>query len=104
MATNKFTGDQEYLRGVQYRTPDKLSSCQRLHKEYSTAPVAWFPWLVDQVAWRSGPIVEVGCGPGHLWEEGRPPVDGPITLTDLSAGMVDVAVERATRAGCVVTG
>ncbi|MDW3220084.1 MAG: class I SAM-dependent methyltransferase [Acidimicrobiales bacterium] len=104
MTDDRFTGDQAYLRGSQYRTPDKLADRQRLHTLYSTAPQKWFPWLVAQVPWADGPVVEVGCGPGHLWEEGRPPVRGSITLTDLSAGMVEAAVARASAAGYTVNG
>lgn len=104
MGDDRFTCDQAYLRTEQYGTTDKLAARQRLHTRYTTAAVRWFPWLVDQVAWRSGPVVEVGCGAGHLWEEGRPPVDGPVTLIDLSAGMVDAAVARTTAAGYAVEG
>ena len=104
MGTDKFTGDQAYLRSAQYGTTDKLAARQNLHTRYTTAVRRWFPWLVDQVSWQAGPVVEVGCGSGHLWDEGRPPVDGPITLTDLSAGMVEAAVDRATSAGYAVEG
>lgn len=104
MGDDRFTGDQTYLRGTQYGTTDKLAARQRLHTRYTTAPQRWFPWMVDRIPWAPGPVVEVGCGPGQFWEEGRPPVDGPITLTDLSDGMVRAAVDRATAAGYTVDG
>ena len=41
-------------------------------------------------------MLEVGCGPGWLWEQARHAVsaDLELTLTDLSVGMVGEAVER----------
>jgi SAM-dependent methyltransferase len=90
--------DQNYLREVQYRDPVKLTARADLHVKYRTAAVAWVPWLVAQLDWPpAGDILEVGCGPGWLWAEGAAglPRGLRLTLTDLSAGMVDVARERA---------
>ena len=99
-------GDPEYIRTTQYGTTDKLAARQRLHTHSATAPVRWFPWMVAQIAWQPGMVVEVGCGPGDLWDEGRPPIEGPLVLTDLSDGMVSAGVARASGSvdevvGCV---
>ncbi len=97
---NKFAGgDPEYIRTTQYGTTDKLAVRQRLHLEYSTAPVRWFEWMTTRIAWASGLAVEVGCGPGNLWDEGRPPFDGALLLTDLSDTMVTTAFGRARACG-----
>ncbi len=102
---SKFAGgDPDYLRTAQYGTADKLAARQQLHTRYSTAPVRWFEWMTATIPWRPGIVVEVGCGPGHFWEEGRPAIEGPLVLTDLSEGMVDTAVTRARRQGYRVEG
>ncbi|MEM7142698.1 MAG: class I SAM-dependent methyltransferase [Actinomycetota bacterium] len=104
MADERFLGDRDYLQGVQYGTPDKLADRQRLHRLYSTAPTPWFEWMVETIPWAEGSVVEVGCGPGQLWDEARPPIDGPLLLTDLSEGMVTAAIERAARSGYDASG
>ena len=104
MANGFAGGDQHYICTTQYGTTDKLAARQQMHERCSTAPTRWFEWMVDEIPWAAGPVVEVGCGPGNLWEEGRPSVRGPVLLTDLSAGMVATATARATAAGYVVEG
>ena len=97
---DKFTGgDQKYLRCDQYRDPTKLAARADLHAKYGTANVRWFPWVAGQIDWPFyGDILEVGCGPGWMWEEAASqlPSELRLTLTDLSAGMVDVALDRAS--------
>ena len=106
---DKFTGgDQSYLRQAQYRDPSRLTARADLHAKYGTAELRWFPWMANQIDWPTdGDILEVGCGPGWLWSENATqlPSGLRLTLTDLSAGMVDVALDRvsrvfATTAGC----
>jgi SAM-dependent methyltransferase len=90
--------DQEYLREVQYRNPDKLTARANLHAKYGTAATAWFPWLVAQITWPSdGNVLDVGCGPGWMWEQASRdlPASLRLTLTDLSAAMVRSAAQRA---------
>lgn len=90
-------GDQAYLRQVQYRDGAKLSDRAQLHVKYSTAAMAWYPWLCRQIDWPVSPrVLEVGCGTGWLWVEATAvlPEDLDLTLTDLSEGMVHDALER----------
>jgi SAM-dependent methyltransferase len=93
--------DQDYLRDVQYRDPVNLAARADLHTKYSSAPVAWVPWVLAQIHWPAeGDVLEVGCGPGWLWaEKSALPAGLRLTLTDLSPGMVAVARERAVGAG-----
>ncbi len=96
---NRFFGrSAEYFREVQYRDSGKLTARANLHARYGTAATPWFSWVVQQIAWsRDGVVLEVGCGPGWLWEQARHALsaDLQLTLTDLSDGMVGEAVERA---------
>ena len=95
-------GTQAYLRDVQYRDSSRLAARARLHVKYGTAAVAWFPWLATQVEWPGGAhVLEVGCGAGWMWAEAaaRLPGDLHLTLTDISPGMVDEAVERVGSLG-----
>jgi SAM-dependent methyltransferase len=95
-------GGQSYLRDVQYRDSSRLAARARLHVKYGTAPVAWFPWLATQVPWPAEPrVLEVGCGAGWMWAEAaaRLPGDLDLTLTDLSPGMVDEALDRVASLG-----
>jgi SAM-dependent methyltransferase len=94
--------DQDYLRDVQYKDPAHLSARADLHTKYSSAPVAWVPWVRAQIDWAAGGrVLEVGCGPGWLWADtsGLPP-GLRLTLTDLSPGMVEVARQRASESSC----
>jgi SAM-dependent methyltransferase len=89
-----------YFRDVQYRDSSKLTARANLHSRYGTASTPWFSWVVQQIEWRRDAVVlEVGCGPGWIWEQARHGVPGDLhlMLTDLSIGMVGEAVDR-TRA------
>jgi SAM-dependent methyltransferase len=98
VAVRNTWSDQEYLREVQYRTPDKLTARANLHAKYGTAATAWFPWLVAQITWPSnGNVLDVGCGPGWMWEQASRdlPAGLRLTLSDLSPAMVRSAAQRA---------
>lgn len=95
-------GDQKYLRQVQYRDGSKLSDRAQLHVKYSTAGMAWFPWLSRQIDWPvHARVLEVGCGTGWFWAEAAMvlPFDLDLTLTDLSLGMVEDALGRVSNRG-----
>jgi SAM-dependent methyltransferase len=84
--------DQDYLRDVQYATGDRLDARTQLHAKYSTAAVPFFVWLQGLLDLpTNGDVLEVGCGTGLFWTEGRrhDANDFTLTLTDLSPGMVE---------------
>jgi len=89
--------DLAYFRDVQYRDSSKLAARANLHKRYTTAPVPWHEWVTRLVPWApEDRVLEVGCGPGWLWEEARRAVPRGLrlTLADLSVGMVTEALAR----------
>jgi ubiquinone/menaquinone biosynthesis C-methylase UbiE len=94
--------NQTYLQTDQYRDASNLGARLRLHQQYSTNPYGWARWVFDQLDLPERcRILELGCGPAHLWLEnvGRLAAEWEITLSDLSVGMVREAREnlRGTR-------
>ncbi len=98
--------DQDYLRAVQYRDAANLDARANLHRKYGRGD--WMDWVAARLPWRDGlRVLELGCGPGWLWEAAarrasRPALD--LTLTDLSPGMAAQAQARAQAAGWTATG
>lgn len=103
MTRSRFAGgDQGYLRDEQYADASNLSARATLHQRYGTATTPWFDWVRARIDLRVGDrVVDVGCGPGWLWQPGAVPVPAGVELTvcDLSPGMVGEAVARATAGG-----
>jgi SAM-dependent methyltransferase len=93
--------DPDYLRAVQYRDASNLDARARLHRKYGRGD--WMDWVAARLPLRDGlRVLELGCGPGWLWEAvGRrtPGATLDLTLTDLSPGMAEEAVGRASAAG-----
>ncbi len=91
---SKFT-DQNYLKTDQYKDSSNLDARVELHKRFSTNSYGWMNWVFDVLLKLPADtkILELGCGPGYLWKENvsRIPADWNITLSDLSAGMLDSA-------------
>ena len=91
---SKFT-DQQYLKSDQYKDSSNLDARVEIHKRFSTNPYGWFNWVFDVLSKlpANAKILELGSGPAYLWKEcsDRIPVGWDITLSDLSAGMVDAA-------------
>jgi ubiquinone/menaquinone biosynthesis C-methylase UbiE len=85
--------DRDHLKNVQYRDASKLQARGNLHLRFGTNPVSWMHWYFEHLLdLPSGArILEVGCGPGWLWQENaeRIPPGWHITLTDLSPGMIE---------------
>jgi SAM-dependent methyltransferase len=93
-------GDQAYLRDVQYRTGAKLDVRSHLHRTYSTSPIPIAQFEALLIEWpATARVLECGCGNGRFWEAPAPPRSMSLTLTDLSQGMVDEAIERARTNG-----
>lgn len=87
--------DPHYLKNHQYRDASNLDVRVELHRRFSTNPVGWMLWVFDHLLKlpEEARILELGCGPGHLWKENidRIPARWRITLSDLSPGMLDTA-------------
>jgi ubiquinone/menaquinone biosynthesis C-methylase UbiE len=78
----------------QYKTASNLNARIQLHQRFSTNPYGWFRWVFDHFNIPSqGRILEIGCGPGVLWQENwaRIPGGWDILLTDFSNGMLEQA-------------
>lgn len=71
----------------QYRDSTNLRSRVALYRYTAGGRPPWFERIRERIDPSSGSrILEVGCGPGMLWEGVEVP--GTLVLTDLSAGMV----------------
>jgi SAM-dependent methyltransferase len=93
-------GDQGYLRDVQYGDGTKLDVRTALHQRFSTATAAFPDFEAGLLDWPEAPdVLECGTGTGRFWDNMCAPKSAALTLTDLSQGMVDAAVERASGHG-----
>jgi len=84
------TGMEKSLK-TQYQNATNISARIRLHRDYSTNPQGWFPWIYEQCQITNGQrILEIGCGNGALWTENQVliPSDINIILSDISEGML----------------
>jgi ubiquinone/menaquinone biosynthesis C-methylase UbiE len=86
--------DSDYLKTQQYAHSGNLAARIRLHEQFSTNQESIQRWQFDRllkVAPAEALILEVGCGRGDLWRQNadRIPVGWKITLSDLSAGMLE---------------
>ncbi|KAB2758360.1 MULTISPECIES: methyltransferase domain-containing protein [Brucella/Ochrobactrum group] len=81
----------------QYGDSRKLASRARLNSEYTIVEIGWFPWVAKQLSLKPADnILDVGCGPGWFWAATayELPRNLNLTLSDLSPGMVQEAVDR----------
>jgi SAM-dependent methyltransferase len=93
--------DPAYLAGDQYRNASNLNARVALHERFSTNPQGWSAWLSERlVIAEGGRVLELGCGPAHLWAKNvaRLPAGCRLTLTDLSPGMVAEAQRNMAQA------
>jgi ubiquinone/menaquinone biosynthesis C-methylase UbiE len=85
--------NRQYLE-KQYKDSSNLDARINLHQRFSVNPYGWHRWVFDHFDLPSHcRILELGCGPGHLWMEnlGRIPNGWEIVLSDIYAGMLDGA-------------
>jgi len=91
--SNRFT-DPKYLKDDQYSNADKLAARIRLHRDYTVPAVDIWDWFFD-IALNESPaeanVLEAGTGRGDVWQRNAARIPGgwQITLTDLSAGMIE---------------
>lgn len=92
------TGMEKSLK-TQYENANNISARIRLHKDYSTNTLGWFPWIYEtgimpilEKKWKTAKIeiLELGCGEGSLWLENleKLPENIHVTLSDISEGMI----------------
>jgi len=89
--------DQTYLRTEQYKDGSNLDARIQIHERFSTNRYGWHRWVLDQFDLPPNcDVLELGCGPGHLWLKNthRIPYGWNITLSDFSQGMVQEAQEH----------
>ena len=75
----------------QYKTPEFLRARMRIHERYSTNTEPFQPWVFTHIhAPANARVLELGSGPGALWQENktRVPVSWRVTVSDASAGML----------------
>lgn len=94
--TNPRMQNTDHLRTVAYKDAAKLGARIEFWKHYGTPRDEWSQNFFDLLeAPDNADILELGCGPAHLWEWGlennRIPTGWSIKLTDLSPGMLDEA-------------
>lgn len=91
---SKFT-DQNYLKTDQYKDSANLDVRVTIHQRFSTNQYGWMNWVFDHLLNlpANAKILELGSGTGYLWKDNshRIPSTWDITLSDLSAGMLDSA-------------
>ena len=81
----------------QYKNSVNVDARINLHRNYSLNPQGWYRWIYDLLPMKEMPqILEVGCGNGQLWKDNldRLPDKLPITLSDISSGMLRNAQEN----------
>lgn len=92
--------DQTYLRDDQYGDGSKLSTRASLHDRFSTAAEHLWAFIAGHAPWADGVrVLDCGAGTGLLWHNTVAPRSIDLTITDLSAGMVEAATASAARSG-----
>jgi ubiquinone/menaquinone biosynthesis C-methylase UbiE len=86
--------DPDSLRTDQYKDSSNLSARAALHQRFSTNQIGWHFWVFDQFNFPEDcKILEVGSGPGYLWQQNqnRFPTSWNLCLSDISIGMLEEA-------------
>lgn len=78
------------MEGTNYRNPNELNSRIQFYQRYGKKEKEWYQWVSEQIDLsESGTILEVGCGSGSLWEQGKWDIGhSSVILTDRSPEMV----------------
>ena len=95
--------DSKYLLSRQYRDNKKLEARANLHRRYGRGSGGnWFEWIARHADLPAdADVLDIGCGPGWLWAEGKGAFPGGLSLTlaDFSPGMIADATKAAEAAG-----
>ena len=76
----------------QYATSARLETRISIHEKYSRNKQPFGEWIVSHYALQPGEkVLELGCGTGSVWQDVVLPDGCHVTLTDLSAGMLETA-------------
>ena len=89
--------DSDYLQKQVYDSAYDLDVRTHILSHYLAHAPNWYDWLFEQLTLpECGRILELGCGPGDLWQQNRSHLrlDGHVCLSDLSPGMVQAARRR----------
>lgn len=83
--------DQQVVRR-QYAGSANLETRIGIHGKYSRNKQPFGEWITGHYALRPGErVLELGCGTGSMWTHATLPEGCRLTLTDLSAGMLETA-------------
>jgi len=83
--------DKNAMTG-QYATAERLNTRISIHEKYSRNKQPFGEWIVSHYGLQPGEqVLELGCGTGSMWQSVTLPEGAHVTLTDLSAGMLDAA-------------
>lgn len=76
----------------QYATSSRLETRISIHDKYSRNKQPFGDWIVSHYHLQPGEkVLELGCGTGSMWKSVVLPERCELTLTDLSAGMLETA-------------
>lgn len=76
----------------QYATSVRLETRISIHEKYSRNRQPFGEWIVSHYHLQPGErVLELGCGTGSMWRTVILPGNCHVTLTDLSAGMLETA-------------
>ena len=79
----------------QYATSAHLETRISIHEKYSRNKQAFGDWIISHYHLQPGEqVLELGCGTGSMWRNVTLPENCHVTLTDLSAGMLETSREN----------
>ncbi|MGN0752989.1 MAG: class I SAM-dependent methyltransferase [Aristaeellaceae bacterium] len=88
----------------QYASSERLETRISIHEKYSRNRQPFGEWIVSHYALQPGEqVLEAGCGTGSMWQGVTLPEGCHVTLTDLSAGMLDTARTNTAHLPCEYT-
>ena len=81
----------------QYANSTKLETRISIHEKYSRNKQPFGEWIVSHYDLQPGErVLELGCGTCSMWKGVTLPENCHVTLTDLSAGMLETAIQNTS--------